>query len=184
MGMTIKKMKPGIVPSDVEGQFWYIEKKKIEIRYTKLMLWIHEQGYRLYENEIVQINENIISIIELRDLKAALLKVIEPHIVDRFYELVPKIFSGEGGVMSMLWKLEDLFIRDTEKETWIFFKNYALKICDDRIFTLRYSEISGYVWESSIVQRDYYIEDFTGSDAEKFVKILGGNKFEDLCLDL
>lgn len=180
MARTPNKMPEGMTPSDVEGKFWIKEGKNIRVKYTKLMLWLHSKGYRQYENEIVQVNNSIVSIIEEKDLKATFLKSIEDYMVDQFYDKVGKIFSPEGGVMAMLAKLEDKFIKDTENETWLFFQNYAVQILPDAIHTIPYKTLSGYVWESAIIQRDYFIEDFNGCDAQRFTSILGGEKQEQL----
>lgn len=163
-----------------EGQFWKIEKTKTVIKYTELMLWLHSVGYRVYENEIVKITDNIVSIIEERDLKAAFIKEIEPEMTDKFFERVQGIFSEGGGVMAMLKRLEDKFISDTQKETWIFFKNYAVKITATEILPLQYKEVNGYIWSTSIISRNFYNDSFSGCDAERYIKILGGTKWQDL----
>lgn len=164
-----------------EGQFWKRDKKKIIVKYTQLMNWLHLIGYRIYENEIVKITDNIVSIIEERDLKAAFLKELEPEMVDTFYERVSGIFNDSGGVMSMLERLEDKFITDTQTETWIFFKNYAVKITGEEILPMQYKEVSGYIWSTNIIDRNFYNDDYSNCDAERFVQILGGAKHNDLC---
>jgi len=109
-----------------EGRFWKRQRNKVVVKYTDLMQWLHYVGYRVYENEIVKITDNIVSIIEERDLRAAFLNEIEPELVDYFYDKVGTIFSESGGVRSMLQKLDNNFVTDTESETWIFFNNYAI----------------------------------------------------------
>jgi len=164
-----------------EGQFWKRQRNKIVVKYTDLMQWLHSVGYRVYENEIVKITDNIVSIIEERDLRAAFLNEIEPELVDYFYDKVGTIFSETGGVRSMLQKLENNFVTDTDTETWIFFKNYAIKITADEILPFQYKEITGYVWQSAIIDRNFHNEPYTGCDAERFVSILGGDKWNTLC---
>ena len=163
-----------------EGRFWVRAGKKIHVKYTELIIWMHSIGYRVCENEIVKITENIISIVEERDLKSAFILELEPEVVDMFYERVAAIFSDNGGLMSMLRKLDDNFVRDTKTETWLFFKNYAVKITDTEILPLQYREVSGYIWERAIMDRNFYHDDFKGCDAERFVSILGGVKSSDL----
>lgn len=164
-----------------EGRFWIVERKKIVIKYTELMIWLHYVGYRVYENEIVKITNNIVTIIQERDLKAAFINEIEPEMVDKFYDKVLGIFSDGGGVMSMLKKLEDKFICDTKTETWLFFMNYAVKITPTEILPLQYKEVDGYIWDTSINQRNFHNDTFDNCDAERFTAILGGEKTKDLC---
>lgn len=163
-----------------EGNFWKIQKKKLKIKYTELMIWLHTVGYRYYENEIVKITDNIVSIIKERDLKAAFIYEIEPEMVDEFFSLVAGIFNEKGGVMSLLRLLEDNFIKDTKTETWLFFKNYAVKVTATDILPMQYKELTGFIWEGCIIERNFYNEDYKGCDAARFVDILGGAKVPDL----
>jgi len=164
-----------------EGKFWKKAKSKISIKYTELSQWLYNLGYRIYENEIVKITENIITIIKDRDLKAAFIRELEPFIVDEFYEKVGKIFSPDGGIMAMLECLEDKFINDTPTETWLFFQNYAVKITGSEILPLQYKDVPGYIWHDKVVKRNFYNDTFKGCVAEKYVKILGGIEYERLC---
>lgn len=163
-----------------EGQFWKKEKKSIKIKYTELTHWLSSIGYRVYQNEIVKITENIVSIVPERTLKAVFINEIEPEMADYFYDKVSTIFSENGGLMAMLPHLEERFVSDTLNETWLFFSNYAVKITDTEILPLQYKEVNGYIWENSIIKRNFYNENFEGCDAERFIKILGGLKYDNL----
>lgn len=160
-----------------EGQFWRKEKKKIAIKYTELSHWLYNIGYRRYENEIVKITNNVVEIIEERDLKAVFLNEVEPEMVDYFYDKVASIFSDNGGIMAMLKRLEQRFIEDTKDITWMFFKNYAVKITADSILPLQYKEVDGYIWRNSVIPRFFYNDSFDGCDAVRFVNILGGDEY-------
>lgn len=163
-----------------EGQFWIRKGKKIQVKYTDLVQWLHSIGYRIHQNEIVKITDNVVSIVDPSKLRSLFLDEVEPYIADEFYEKVSTIFSDTGGLMSKVGQLEDKFIKDTKNETWLFFKNYAVKITPTAILPMQYREVSGYVWESSIIDRNFYNGDYAGCDADRFVRILGGNKYKDL----
>lgn len=163
-----------------EGQFWRKQGKKLVVKYTELCHWLHNIGYRTYQNEIVKITNNIVSIVDDKWLKSLFLREVEHEVVDHFYEKVSTIFSDNGGLMSMLEPLEDKFIMDTKDSTWLFFKNYAVKVTDSDILPMQYKEVNGYIWENAIINRNFYNTDFNGCDAERFVKILGGTKEQDL----
>lgn len=163
-----------------EGQFWKKSGKKINIKYTELGHWLYHIGYRRYQNEIVKVTDNIVCIVEERNLKSAFLNEVEPEMVDYFYDKVSTIFSDNGGLMAMLSSLEDRFIKDTKTETWLFFKNYAVKITDTEILPMQYKEVSGYIWDGSIIDRNFYNDNYHECDAERFVKILGGVQCDNL----
>lgn len=163
-----------------EGQFWHREKHKIKIKYTDLLNWFHSIGYRKYNNTLVQVIDNVVQICEDSDLKVAFLNEVEFEIKDEMFERVATIFSDKGGLMAMLTELEDNFIKDTTDSTWLFFKNIAIKIAQDDITPFEYKTLNGFIWKSDIIDREYYGTDFTGCDADRFIKILGGEKSTSL----
>lgn len=163
-----------------EGQFWKREKQKIKIKYTELLEWYHEIGYRKYNNTIVQVIHNTVEIVEESDMKRAFLNEVEFEIKDEMFERVATIFSDKGGLMAMLRELEDNFIQDTADSTWLFFQNIAVKITAEGPEPFEYKTLTGYIWKSDIIQRDYYGTDYTGCDADKFIKILGAEKSDSL----
>lgn len=183
-----KEPKIGITANEVEGQFWYLEGKALHVKYGKMLFWLHSEGYALYGGEIVQERNNIVTILGDRDiagdavLKARVIDQIESYMADRFYPIVEKIFSRGGGLMAKMRKLEDKFLRDNKEETWLFFKNKALLITKKiGVNPIPYNKINGYVWASSVINRDFYGSNYLKSDAFKFVEILGGKNMDKLC---
>lgn len=163
-----------------EGQFWKRDKSKIKIKYTELLSWFHLIGYRVYNKTIIQVISNIVEIVEPEAMKRAFLNEVEFEIQDEMYEKVATIFSEAGGLMSMISEIEDNFIQDDKDSTWLFFRNIAIKITLDGYTPFEYKTLTGYIWKSDIIDRDYYGCDFIGCDAEKFIKIIGGEKSESL----
>lgn len=163
-----------------EGQFWHKEKTKIKIKYTELLAWFHSIGYRIYNKSVVQVINNVVDLAEEADMKRAFLNEVEFEIQDEMYEKVSTIFNSEGGLMSMLKELEDNFINDQADCTWLFFKNIAVKITAHGPELHEYKTLTGYIWKSDIIQREYYAKDFTGSDADRFIEILGGDRVDSL----
>lgn len=163
-----------------EGQFWIRKGKKLQIKYTDLVHWLHTIGYRLYQNEIVKITDNIVTIVDAGKLRALFIDEVEPDVTDEFYEKVSLMFSETGGLMAKLQTLEDKFLKDTKDETWLFYKNYAVKITATEILPMQYREVDGYIWAGSVIDRNFYNGDFVGCDADRFVNILGGHKSADL----
>jgi len=164
----------------LEGKFWRKEGKKIAVKYTELLNWIHSIGYRKYNGSLVQIVDNIVEIVEEDVLKRIFLNEMEQDMVDNFYERVSTIFSESNGLLAMIDEMEDKFIEDTKKSTWIFFRNVAVKVTDTERMIYKYSDIYGYIWKSEIIDRDYFTIDYSDCDADKFVNILGGEKAHEL----
>lgn len=162
-----------------EGQFWQRDKSKIKIKYTDLLSWFHTIGYRKYNNTLVQVIDNVVQLCEDSDLKVAFINEVEFEIRDEMFEKVATIFSDKGGLMAMLTELEDNFIKDTADSTWLFFTNIAIQIKED-VTPFEYRTLTGFIWKSDIISRDYYGTDFAGCDADKFIQILGGEKSASL----
>jgi hypothetical protein len=158
-----------------EGQFWKREGKKIVVKYTELVHYFHELGYRTYLGQLVQIVNNIVTIRTTGDMIRQFLHDLEPAVKDHFFERVGTVFSDTGGFMAMLKELDENFIRDEAHVTWLFFKNRAVKIYADNIEECLYKDLNGYIWEENIIDRDFKYTDFTNCDAHRFVSILGGD---------
>lgn len=163
-----------------EGEFWTKVRSKIQIKYTDLLRWYHTIGYRTYRGQVVQVIDNIVAISAENDMIKAFLSEVEFQVRDEMYEKVPTIFKEKGGLMAMLTELEDNFIQDTVSDTWLFFRNLAIKITDTGNEPFEYKNLKGYIWKSSIIQRDFYETPHEGCDAHRFIDILGGDKAHDL----
>lgn len=163
-----------------EGQFWKKKKTKIEIKYTELLNWVHGIGYRFYNKTLVQVVNNVVELVDESAIKRAFLNEVEFDMQDQMYERVPTIFSEGGGLMSMIDELEDNFITDTIDSTWLFFRNLAIKINSNGCEPYEYKDIKGYIWQSAVINRDFYECDYSNCDADRFCEILGGVKKNDL----
>lgn len=162
-----------------EGRFWLKYKNKIKIKYTELLNWLHAIGYRNHNKTIVQVINNVVDVVDESAMKRAFLNEMEYDIVDEMYEKVSTVFSSEGGLAAMLNPLDDNFISDTKHSIWLFFRNLAIEI-NSTVIPHDYKELSGYIWKSSIIDRDFYQADFKECDGDLFLKILAKDKLINL----
>lgn len=159
-----------------EGQFWIRHKTKIKIKYTELLNWLHSIGYRVYNKTIVQVISNVVEIADESAMKRAFINEIEFEMQDEMYERVSTVFSQDGGLIAMLNELDDNFIRDDKDSIWLFFQNLAIKVTGAGCEPHEYKNLTGYIWRSLIIPRNFYETDFAGCDAERFTEILAGEK--------
>lgn len=157
-----------------EGQFWIRHGKKVSVKYHELNHYYKELGYRTHMGQLVQVINNIVTLREPKDLIRQFLNNLEPIVRDEFHERVGTIFSDKGGFMAMLDELDDNFISDTQNNTWLFFRNRAIRVNKDSTEEYLYKELDGYIWQDNVMARDYAYTDFDGCDAHRFVGILGG----------
>lgn len=158
-----------------EGQFWRQSRSSLEIKYTELLNWLQGIGYRRYQNSIVQVINNVVSVSCIGDMKRAFLSECEFEVRDKMFNKVGTIFSDDGGLMAMLSELDDNFIADGPGHTWLFFQNLAIKITNT-IEPHEYKDLDGYIWSSDIIQRHFYQSPYSNCDADRFISILGGEK--------
>lgn len=164
----------------IEGQFWRKVGKRIVVKYTELLNYLHAIGYRVYNKTLVQVVDNKVRLVHEDDLKRVFLNEVEFEMVDHFYEKVSTIFSESGGLMAMINELQGEFIRDDKFYTWLFFKNVAVKVSGEQIQHIAYEKLTGYIWESEIIDKEFYTCEYEGCDAERFVGILGGARADNL----
>lgn len=162
-----------------EGQFWIKPGKTIHIKYTELLNWLHCIGFRKYKGSIVQVIDNIVSISGTQAMKQAFLNEVEFEVRDKMFEKVGGMFSDEGGLMAMLNELEGDFVTDGPDHTWLFFSNVAVRVSAS-VDLHDYKTISGLIWESDVIAREFYHKEYEGCDADKFVSILGGDRKKQL----
>lgn len=61
-----------------------------------------------------------------------------------------------------------------------FFRNFAIEVTAGATTPHEYSKLQGYIWKSSIIDRDFYETDYTGCDADRFIEIISGEKKDSL----
>lgn len=163
-----------------EGQFWRKEGKRLKIKYTELVQWLYAIGYRKYQRDIVQVINNRVKIVDITAMSRAFLNEVEPDVRDDMFEKVSTIFSDTGGLMAMLPELNESFLRDDAATTWMFFENTAVKITADEVQPVLYNQLTGLIWDNSILKRKFYPSTNTDCDIKKFIHILGGENYRKL----
>lgn len=183
MSSTIPLKKEQLVSYNKVGLFWYKNDKGItQIHYEDIMEWLHHNGYYKFHNEYVQVVDNIVTLIEPDELKRIFINEVEIEMRNFFYDKVNKMFGAGHGIWVSLNELPDNFIADTAIDTWFFFSNTAVRVSAVHgVVTIPYNLIEGYIWDTSIVKREFHLSSFDGSDAQRFVQILGGKDYDRLC---
>lgn len=95
-------------------------------------------------------------------------KITATFLVQKMYDNLAQLFSPD--LMARLRPMGyDIEIKQDEKHhKYVYFNNIALDITRDGIREMSYSELSGYIWENNIINRDYH-EDPTQGDYETFI---------------
>lgn len=189
----IRKIVPEATDSVLEDieinevEFWTKNPKDGKVAFInhKYREFLTQNGYFKYYAS----REGTFIFVHLQ--KNVIREVLDDHIKDFvsgwLYELEDKsIYNDYVGnlklqkedFLSFLPSINHRFLKDKEKESYIFYKNCAVRICPDRVDTLSYDDLDGIVWEKSILDRDYQEIDHEGCDFERFIYTIAG-KTED-----
>lgn len=95
-------------------------------------------------------------------------RITPEFLIGKMYDNLQTLFSSD--LMERLRPLNHTINiqEDTYNQKYIFFNNTALKISKDGIQQIPYTKLNNYIWENSIINKDY-VEDNTIGDFEKFI---------------
>lgn len=112
-----------------------------------------------------------------QNIKDYILKYLEDRVQDYsiwdFFAENTKYFKDD--FLSMLPSIEIDFVQDTASESYLFFRNVAVKITDKDVIPVEYESLNGWVWKEQMIDRDFDILKECTTDFEKFIGNVGGN---------
>jgi len=165
-------------------------KDNVKIRFEprKYKYWLEGNGFFRYKFSkgqyiLVKIQDNIVREIFTPDLKSFVFSFIDslPFEFDMINResLYNFIFTKQHTFFSpdtveTLSEMPINFNTDAEGYLFLYYKNCCLKISESGIEKINYSNLSGYVWESQIIDRFYSISNGK-SDYETFLRNVIGN---------
>lgn len=139
-------------------------KGKIEADRVNVISFLTTRGYFLYRTSVnkhifIRIMDNIVCEVGKKDLVDEILSFVHEHesrtVYEAFLANVGKFFNDE--FLRSLPAKQVQFRKDKKDAMQIYYQNCIVKITCDSISTHPYSELSGYIWESQILQRDFTI---------------------------
>ena len=172
------------VISNIEysNEFWAKSSKGI-VKHVNHMYkdFLESNGYYKYyigkSFVFVRIGNNIIS--------DAFEDIIKDHVLKYLYELDDKSIYNYFADKTKLFKDDHLsfldsispkIVRDTEDTAHIYFRNCAVKVTKDKIETIDYMNIDGYIWQKQCIDRDFSIVEHSDCEFKRFINNIGGNE--------
>lgn len=134
-----------------------------------------ERGYFVYRTSVnkhiyIRIIDNIVREVGKKDIKDEILeyvKVEEPKYIYEFF--LKKIGTAVNDeFLETLPSKEVEFKKDHKDVMQIYFQNCIVQVKKDKITTFPYTKLTGYIWESQIIQREFNPEAKPGSDFQTF----------------
>tara|TARA_R110000737_G_scaffold936_4_gene2736 strand:+ start:3351 stop:5723 length:2373 start_codon:yes stop_codon:yes gene_type:complete len=163
--------------SDKGSEFWIkSEKGVVSIIPFKFKEFLEKHGFYKYTPEgstnyiFIVIKSNIIDnttddlikdyvlkyLIELEDLS------IYNHFAER-----TKYFKED--FLSLLSYKKIYFIENSEFESYLYFKNLALRVTKEKLEKINYDSLDGFVWKEQVINREFEYCDDNNCDYSQFI---------------
>jgi hypothetical protein len=167
-------------------EFWEIDKNgKYHLVHHKFKAYLESnQIYKYYPNEssfvFVKIEENKVSILKEEQIKDFVLCDLHTrdHIGFQPYDLMAgatRYFKSD--YLSFLDNIELNLKQDTDKYCYLYYANCVLEVSANKVNTIEYLDLDGYVWDNQIIKRDFEVKDYKDGMYRKFIWLVG-NKDE------
>lgn len=184
---------------DISVNFWYTkvttdritreEKEETKFSYDSFIKFLENNGFYRYDigdnYQLIRIVGRIVYNVDDRKIRDFVFEFLRSSDDYRFVREMmrrnAKSYMSMGvfeGLKSFPLKIQ----KDTQHECFLFFKNGCLKITADKWELVDYSKIDNYVWNKSIIDKDYKhceFSDVVQSDAYRFFS-LAINKIDPL----
>jgi len=163
--------------------FWdYTEKGKIDISNFRFDIYLKNKGISKYYQdkesanyEFVLKDDSFINWIDTNRIKDIVKKdLITNGYIDIWDEMasITKYFSKE--YLNMLSTIDIEYKKDTKDESFIFYKNFAIKTTTDKIEKIPYSEIKSLVWRKQVIDREIKLTDKSDGVFKTFIWLVSG----------
>lgn len=192
------KLKYKSIPSDkldkeiskhkedlVSDEFWYYtENDAIKLSSSRFKTYLESNNIsKFYPSEdsgflfikkdsnfIKEFDENRIKDFTLNDL-------LSRSEIDAFELCADNLRTFNGNYLSFLNTSQIDIQRDTRDKGFIYYKNTAVKITEDRTELIPYSSLNGLVWENQVINRDFKPSEQSEGEFKTFLwRISGENK--------
>ena len=163
--------------------FWdYTEKGKIDISNFRFDVYLKNKGISKYYQdkesanyEFVLKDDSFINWIDTNRIKDIVKKdLITNGYIDIWDEMasITKYFSKE--YLNMLSTIDIEYKKDTKDESFIFYKNFAIKTTTNKIEKIPYSEIKSLVWRKQVIDREIKLTDKSEGVFKTFIWLVSG----------
>lgn len=177
--------------------FWeFTNKGAVKISHHDFKLFLQEEGFGKYypniigKHTLIRIkNGNIIQAIEDWQVKDYVLKYLQDNFKDfgkpvfNYFSENTKYFKDD--FLSFLDPINIEFNKDTIDNCYLYYKNVAIEISKEGIKKINYEDLSGFVWENQIINREFsetgkydvsvfkkFLENVSSNDKERFASII------------
>lgn len=168
-------------------EFWdYDKNNRISLSHHKYKQFLEQNGFfKLFPNGndnfiFISISENLISNTTPAHIKDFILDYLYNHNGSlRPYDFMAgstKFFKDE--YLNLLETAEVSIKEDTKDKCYLYFRNCVVEVTRDKVKTIDYLDLDGYVWHKHIIDRNYVLADPTDSVFEKFINCVASQDID------
>lgn len=163
-------------------KFWSMsDKGKVNIIHFMFKEFLEQNGFYKFAPHgsdkymFVRVTNNLIdkaSEEEIKDFTLSHLMQFDDLSVYNFFADKTRFFKED--FLSMIDTVNIHFVEDTKDESYIYFRNCALKVTKENIEPIDYVDLGGFVWRDQVIDRDWNEIDNTDCDFKKFISNISG----------
>lgn len=200
-GVSKKELRTQLEESSIEGEvidavldrvekensmqtFWEkTEKGAIKIVHILFKQFLEDNGFYKYCPEgsknyvFVKVTNNLIDHTSEKEIKdfvlGHLIELDDIRVYNYFADNV-RFFRDE--FLSMLSTIDIYFIEDSKSESYLYYRNCAVKITKDGVETIDYLDLGGYVWKDHVIDRKFSVCSGDDSMYKKFISRICGDE--------
>ena len=183
-GDTIDAVLNRVEEEDSKHIFWHKnEKGTIKIVHYEFKRFLEDNGFYKYCPEggknyvFVKVTNNLIDHTSEKEIKDFILNYLleldDMSIYNYFADQV-RFFKEE--FLTLLSTIDIYFIEDTKDTAYLYYRNCAVKVTKNKIESIDYLDLGGYVWKDHIIDRVFNICDLNDCDYQKFIYNICGGK--------
>ena len=172
------------IKSDAEDDiFWDIDDKgKIHISFYRFDRYLKNKGISKYfqeseggSYEFITKDDNFINWIDSNRIKDIVkIDLVSQGHIDVWDVMARNTSYFSREYLSMLDTTSVKYKRDTRNESFLYYKNYAVRTTKDTIDLLEYNEIDDLIWGNQVIDRDIEINDESEGVFKTFIWRLSG----------
>lgn len=141
--------------------FWdYTGRGAIKIDYMNLKVFLEANGFYKYrfnpeDISFIQVVQNIVRVVTVDNIRDFILSYLLELGENQPYNLFADTSKFKKEYIAFLDEKKPKFIKDTKTESWVFYRNTAVKVTAKGVELVSYLNLSGYIWERQMLDRDF-----------------------------
>ena len=157
--------------------FWSkSEKGKITIVPFLYKKFLEENGFYKFAPEgtknyvFVKVTNNLVDHTSENEIKDFVLEYfLDKELIEvyNFFASIPKFFKED--FLTLLSSIDIMFVDDTKYDSYLYYRNCAVKISKDKKEVIDYIDLGGYVWKDHVIDRDFNFCEGYDCDYKTFI---------------